>query len=105
MRRFDRNFHPITVVFILVSAVALLPLAGCSKGGGEDTDPSSPVGQHIMQAAGLVGAYKSAHKGQVPSSTEALKTWAESLPKGELEKLKITNLDDVLVSPRDKEPY
>jgi hypothetical protein len=58
-----------------------------------------------MQMASLVGAYKSAHKGQVPSSTEALKTWAQGLPKGELEKMNITNLDDVLVSPRDKEPY
>ena len=104
MRRFDRKFHPITVVFILVSAVALLPLGGCSKGGGGE-DPGSPQSQHIMQAAGLVGAYKDAHKGQVPSSPEALKTWAQKLPKADLEKRNITDLDDALVSPRDKEPY
>jgi hypothetical protein len=90
----------------LVCAVALAPLAGCSKdSGGEESNPGSPENQHIMQIANLVGAYKSAHKGQVPSSTEALKTWVQGLPKAELEKKKITNLDDMLVSPRDNEPY
>ncbi len=89
----------------LTSAVLLAPLAGCSKGGGEEeNNPGSPENQHIMQMASLVRAYKSTHKGQVPASSEALKTWAQGVPK-ELEKMKITNLDDVLVSPRDQEPY
>jgi hypothetical protein len=108
MRPFGQCFlikRQIRFTAVLMSAVVLVPLAGCSGGGGgEDTNPSSPESQHIMQAAGLVGAYKSAHKGQAPANTEALKTWAQGVPK-ELEKMNITNLDDVLVSPRDKEPY
>jgi hypothetical protein len=109
MRPFGQCFlikRQIRFTAVLMSAVVLVPLAGCSGGGGgEENNPGSPQNQHIMLAAGLVGAYQTAHKGQVPPSAEALKTWAQGLPKGELEKMKISNLDDVLVSPRDKEPY
>jgi hypothetical protein len=74
--------------FLLV----FLPL-GCSKGGSR-AEPSREAA-HIAAAANAVKRYMSENKGQIPKSTDEIKTWAAN-----------NNIaDDALVSTRDHEPY
>jgi hypothetical protein len=86
-----------------------LTLAGCGGGGASATkefDPSSPHGRHIIQMAGLIGAYKTAHKGKPPGVADELKNWIQGLPPAEKDKIKFEgSIDEAVVSPRDKEPY
>jgi hypothetical protein len=88
----------------LVAALLFLSLSGCGKRSGDQGSEFNPQDQHIMQMAGLVGAYKSANNGKSPGSPDALKSWALKQPKDKLPSVK-DSLDDVFISPRDKEPY
>jgi hypothetical protein len=87
-----------------MTAFALVPLAGCSKGGGgEASNPSTEEHQHILQMASVYRYYLAAHEGKPPASTDALKEWAVKEGK---DKLKIKDaVEDALKSPRDGQPY
>jgi hypothetical protein len=96
-------------VVALGMGILTMTLAGCRGGGAAATkqfDPSSAEGKHIIQAAGVISHYKTAHKGKAPISADDVKTWVQGLPKAESEKLKFEgSIDDLMTSPRDKEPY
>lgn len=76
---------------------------GC---GGENVGKPPPEGEtHIRKMAGLWSAYRYNHGGKAPKSTEELTKWARSLSPAKLKDIGVDNLDDVLTSPRDHEPY
>ena len=97
------------VVAVGLGSLLAATSAGCrggDAGATRDFDPTTPEAKHIMQAGLVVGAYKTAHKGNAPISADDLKTWVQGLPNAELDKLKLEgSFDEVFTSPRDKEMY
>ncbi len=87
-----------------LAAGLFLGLSGCGSRSGDQGSELTPQDQHIMQMAGLVGAYKAANNGKSPASPDVLKSWAQKQPKDKLTSVKDA-LDDVFISPRDNEPY
>jgi hypothetical protein len=58
-----------------------------------------------MKVMTLYTSYKQAHHGKPPLNTEQFTNWVRSLKPDELAKMNIPNLDEILISPRDHEPY
>jgi hypothetical protein len=79
-------------------------ISGCGGGGSDEGSELNPTNQHILQIASVVGAYKSANNGKSPASIDALKSWAQKQPADKLPGV-TDPLDNVFISPRDKEPY
>ena len=86
----------------LVCALSLPTLSGCSQPA--EVPQEEPV-VHLKALSVLYGRYVGSHRGQSPPSEEAFKKYIAALPKGELESLKVENIDSIFVSPRDNQPY
>ncbi len=93
--------YPLELLPALVVSVCLL--AGCSS-----TPPPAaeftPNEVHLKRVVGLYSEYKST-KGTWPKNTAELKAWVKSMPKAELEKHNIDDVDKVFISPRDGQEY
>jgi hypothetical protein len=86
-------------------AVLLLPCllaAGCQPGTGRDVPP---VETNMKNLAIFYGRYVAQHRRQTPPDKEAFKKFIAGHPAAELAALKITDVEQLFVSPRDKQPY
>ena len=76
--------------------------AGCqSKAPGE----LEPVEANVKNIAIFYGRFVSQNRGRTPPNEESLKKFIASHPATELAALKITDVGQLFVSPRDKQPY
>jgi len=85
--------------------IALSFLLSLAVGCGSSPDPRPKEGQsHILRVASLAQHFRTKYK-RFPEDAEELKKWAQALKTDELRRMGIDNLEEVLVSPRDKQPY
>jgi hypothetical protein len=83
--------------------IALAPLfAGCSPRPSRTELPDAE--RHILRFSSLYGEFQGTH-GRPPKSMDELKTWLKSQPKARLTRYNAEDVDQAVVSPRDKEPY
>lgn len=76
--------------------------AGCQRQTGRELEP---VEANVKNIAIFYGRYTSQNRGRTPPDKEALKKFIASHPAAELAALKITDVEQLFVSPRDKQPY
>lgn len=76
--------------------------AGCQDKSGRELEP---VESNVKNIAIFYGRYVSQNRGRTPPNEEALKKFIASHPANELAALKITDVGQLFVSPRDKQPY
>jgi hypothetical protein len=102
----------------LFLAAAVLLAAGCSSNPPEQLPPTADE-QNMMKLVQLYTHYQTKHTKQkappkktgkvaaptIPESAEELKAWAKTLPADELQKMGITDLEGMFISPRDNQPY
>jgi hypothetical protein len=75
---------------------------GC---GGPSPNVRPEEGQvNILKVASLAQHFRSKQK-RFPENADELKKWAQTLKPEELQRMGIDNLEEVLMSPRDKQPY
>jgi hypothetical protein len=85
---------------VLFSCVVVA--AGCQhKPAGE----LAPVESNVKNIAIFYGRFMSQNRGRTPPDKEALKKFIASHPVAELAALKITDVEQLFVSPRDQQPY
>ena len=76
--------------------------AGCQrKPAGE----LAPAESNVKSIAIFYGRYMSQNRGRTPPDKEALKKFIASHPATELAALKITDVEQLFVSPRDQQAY
>lgn len=87
-----------------VLGVALLfpLLTGCRQ----QEEPRQPplVEVRIRQLNSLYNAFGAIHH-KKPANMEELRGWAKKLSKTKLAELRVDDVDEVLISPRDNQPY
>ena len=71
--------------------LAILPLCGCS------TPQPDPAKVNLLLLLQYYNQYTAAHQGKAPPNEDALKQF--------LAEKKVSDSDNLLVSPRDKQPY
>jgi len=76
--------------------------AGCEGKTGRELEP---VEANVKNIAIFYGRYLSQNRGRTPPDQEALKKFITSHPATELAALKITDVEQLFVSPRDNQPY
>ena len=81
--------------------LALL-LGGC---GGSHDDKRSEGERRLQILAQVFTRYAGANKGSPPADEKALKSFIGGLSAAEREGLKITNVDELFISPRDQQPF
>jgi len=79
-----------------------LVAAGCQDKTGRELEP---VESNVKNIAIFYGRYVSQNRGRTPPNEEALKKFIASHPATELAALKITDVEQLFVSPRDNQPY
>jgi hypothetical protein len=77
-------------------------LVGC---GAPSEVPQTEIEIHLKALSVFYGRYLSQNRGKTPPNEEALKKFIKALPPTELEAMKVTDVDSLFVSPRDKQPY
>jgi len=87
--------------FVVLSCSCLVT-AGCQQGTGRQVPD---VEANVKNLAIFFGRYVSQHRGQTPPDKESFKKFIASHPAAELAALKITDVEQMFVSPRDKQPY
>lgn len=85
---------------ILVGLV--LTAVGCGRGGSQ---PAPAAEVHLKSLAVFYGRYVQRHQGQTPSDEAAFKKFLAGLKPEERGALVKGNVDDLFLSPRDKQPY
>jgi hypothetical protein len=85
-------------------ALLILVIAGGCRGGGRSNQAQET--STLKPLAVFYGSYISQHGGKRPASEEEFKAFIKD-PKnaGQLKLFQITNVDDLFISPRDREPY
>lgn len=76
--------------------------AGCQDKTGRELEP---VETNVKNLAIFYGRYVSQNRGQTPANEEELKKFIAGHPASELAAFKITDVGQLFVSPRDKQPY
>ena len=76
--------------------------AGCQ---GKTAGELAPVESNVKNIAIFYGRYMSQNRGRTPPDEATLKKFIASHPATELAALKATDVDQLFVSPRDKQPY
>ncbi len=90
-------------------AVILFPLVASSGCGGGST-PEPPTNRlHIERLGQMIRQYQNQNQGQSPTNAQQLKAFLAKLSQSQKdnlrETLKISNPEDLLISPRDQKPY
>jgi hypothetical protein len=88
------------ISFFLASAFGVC-LFSC---GSKEIKPLPEEQIHIMKVAQLYGGYRQAHR-KPPANTKEFTAWAKTLKPDQLSQFGITDLNEALVSPRDRQPY
>jgi hypothetical protein len=83
-------------------ALSLLA-AGCS-GQKIKEKPLTPEELNLQKFGRLCREYR-ARQGKAPADAEQLKSWAKQQKQDAISKMGIDDLEKVLVSPRDNQPY
>lgn len=91
-----------SLLLLLLVELPVLALVGC--GAPSEVPQEEPV-VHLKALAVLYGRYVGSHRGQSPPSEAEFKKFIQSLPKTELETLKVADVDSLFISPRDNQPY
>ncbi|MCS6897041.1 MAG: hypothetical protein NZM29_03630 [Nitrospira sp.] len=78
-------------------------LNGCSPATRSQTKEE----RNLQALAVFFGRYVHQHKGVGPPNEAAFKKFIQSLPRMELESFQIDpdNIDEIFISPRDRQPY
>lgn len=97
-----RRYYSLRAALLGGFTVLACLVAGCHR---QEEVPPSQLASHILRMANLWNAYRIAHNKKIPPSTEELTKWAKSLSPSDRKKYHIEDLDDILISPRDHEPY
>jgi hypothetical protein len=92
----------LAVGYLLLLAF-LLGLAGCGETPVPVDDQAGM--RNLMFLARFYGRYQAMSRGAVPPSEEALKKFMQGPIAAEVQASGVTNVDDVFISPRDKQPY
>jgi hypothetical protein len=89
---------------VVASFVLLLALSSIGCGGPSEV-PQAESEVHLKALAVLYGRFISQNMGRTPANEQQLKTFAQGVPRAELEAMKVSNVDALFVSPRDNQPY
>jgi hypothetical protein len=81
---------------------SLLLHGGCRGAGSR---PQPPTEAHLQKLAVFLGRYAAQHQGQSPPDEAAFRQFLAGLDPPELAAMQIANIDEILVSPRDNQPY
>src|SRR5260221_8926664 len=79
-----------------------LSLIGCRGAQGDNRSDAERRLQTIAQA---FTRYAGANKGATPTDEKALKAFINGLSAPEKEGMKITDVDELFISPRDQKPF
>ncbi len=91
------------LVMSLLTFGVVFGTSGCSH----SDKPMSESEKNLKALAVFYGQYVGQHRGQGPPNEAEFKKYVQSLPAAQLEVFKLDqgSLDQVFISPRDKEPY
>jgi hypothetical protein len=84
---------------------AALSLTGCGGGGGEVDTVFEEGHQRMALAARLHQQFAMANRMRAPRNEEELKKFLKTLKKEQLEEMGVADAAQLLISPRDNEPY
>ena len=98
MTRFSLTMRWRFAVLFLSWVVA----AGCQHPTSREVPPAE---SNVKNIAIFYGRYLAQNRGRTPPDKEALKKFIASHPATELAALKITDVEQLFVSPRDNQPY
>lgn len=86
-------------------AVGFLILAVAAGCGGSKDDMRTEGERRLQTLTQMFSRYAATHKGATPADEAALKAFINSIPGPEKDALKIANVDDLFISPRDQKPF
>jgi hypothetical protein len=87
--------------------LVLFVLAGAAVGCGKERDLTVDEGRtHILNAMSVWHEYRKANNNKAPKSMDEFKSWAKKNVKPEtLQRMGYKDVDELLTSPRDGQPY
>jgi hypothetical protein len=85
-------------MLVLLSVATVI---GCGEQGNGQELPES----NLRLVAVLYSQYLSAHGGEAPADAVDFRAFVESLGPGVLQRAGLSGIDDLLVSPRNGEPF
>jgi hypothetical protein len=85
---------------VVIGAAVVTVLCGCNSGGA----PARQQESNLKKLALFYGPYQGQHQGALPPNEQALKDFIKSQTLL-LESQRITDVDAMFVSERDKQPY
>lgn len=88
-------------IALLTVLVCLLLVVGCSRG----LSPSVTESSGLKPLAVFYGRYQSQHRGKPPEKESEFRKFLDALPASELLSFNVKSIDEILVSPRDHQPY
>lgn len=91
--------------FALLLAACLIGTTGCASGDTAAIGPNDRQTRIVMNVLSIFyGEYLDSHAGRPPQDSAAFREYIESRPD-ELQRYNVQNLDELLNSPRDGQPF
>lgn len=89
------------MTLITLTSLFVAVAIGCNEqGGGRELH-----GSNLRLVAVLYSQYLAAHAGEAPRDADEFKAYVQSLGPGVLQRAGVSGWDELLVSPRDGQPF